>query len=313
MGWYHAHQHAAQKARKTCQTARRYSVTKKQGDNGRISAHAGHLRMKRWFNLKTTASPDGYIKRLDLRTIDGEPADDQDDFVEQLEQHILGYATHENTDLDNVFNAQYHIPNVDRKSLSRRSIERLLAPDPDGGYRTLKGFTGECISHWLYQSFNAPQALTTPKAHSSEPAYDLIAINQAQDQIQVDCIQAKVSAGNASTLVSNGVDKYCELHSGKYDFELAAELHLLARTPTIKKLVLLNGWRRLLLQPDNRDYTIFIAYDGPNPDGPRNQWSAKWATGIPGSSNRRALITMELSDCERFIGRLAERLRANTT
>lgn len=264
--------------------------------------------MRRWFQVCTGISADGSLLCHELRTRNGTMADEVPDFVEQLVDHILGYATHGNVDLDEVFNAYYRIPELDRTALSKRSIERLLAPD--GRYRTLKGFAGECLSHWFYESFAPPLALTSPKAHSSDPAFDLVGIDDLGGTLRTVCVQSKATAGNAGGLVGEAVSKYQQLHTGEFDFQLANELALLARSPAVRSQLAGRPWRTILMTAQSRDYAIVVAYDGTPPLGPRSEWPTNWATAIPGPARRRALITLPLASCDGFIDSLVRGIRA---
>lgn len=268
--------------------------------------------MNRWFKWTYTVSYDGNTQCVHLTTRDGRPADHVEEFTEQLAHHVLGYAMQSNPDLDHIFNGRYQISDMDATSLSRRSVERLLSRNENGEYRVLKGFTGECLSHWAYETFNSPVSITTPKAHSSEPAYDLVALIDTPDGLIAHCAQAKVTAGYAGSMVHGAVNKYQKLHEGNHDYELANEIRLLAQTPSARSHLSNQNWRQLLLDPLRREYAIILAYDGVAPDGPRHTWSSKWAAAIPGPTSRRILITLELDDCNRFIEALGELISANS-
>jgi hypothetical protein len=172
---------------------------------------------------------------------------------------------------------------------------------------------GECLTHWLITSFHGPLALSTPKVHSSDPAFDLVAVNDARGQLQTVCLQSKLTAGNANSLVSDAVEKYDRLHSREFDFELANELWLLAQQPDVRSRLGIQDWRKVLMDPNQRQYAIFVAFDGRAPGGTRSEWSAKWAEKIEGPSDRRLLLTLQLDDCDAFIAEIARMLHASIT
>ena len=149
--------------------------------------------MHRWLTVRAITTS-ALILSIELRSADGRSADQIDDLVDQLADLILGYATSDNPDLDAVMNTRYRFPGFNKKVLERVSVERLTSPENE--YQNLKGFTGESLSHWFYTSFDNPLALSPPKAHSSDPAFDLVALMQKGCTVRVACIQAKTSAGN---------------------------------------------------------------------------------------------------------------------
>ena len=129
-------------------------------------------------------------------------------------------------------NTRYRFPGFNKKVLERVSVERLTSPENE--YQNLKGFTGESLSHWFYTSFDNPLALSPPKAHSSDPAFDLVALMQKGCTVRVACIKTKTSAGNGATLAGAAIAKFKTLQSGRFELELSAELQLLARMPTMR-------------------------------------------------------------------------------
>lgn len=264
--------------------------------------------MRRWFELQSGISSTGLFLRHELRARNGGMADQLPDFVEQLVELIVGYAISDNPDLDAVFNTRYRIPDADSARLSRRSLLRLL--NPCENYRVLKGFTGECLAHWIQESFDPPLAITPPRAHSLEPAFDLVTVTDASGELRTTCFQSKTTAGRASTEAGGAVRKYEKLHRGEYDFELASTLTMLASIPNLRERLVGLDWRNILLDADRRGYGIVIAYDGAPPDGSLSQWPSAWARVIPGIAERRILITLPLTDCNGLIAQLAEDIRA---
>src|SRR4051794_35708554 len=109
--------------------------------------------MQRWFFIKSDLPAHKFLYTHELANHVGCYADQIPDFVDQLVELILGYATCDNPDIDRQFNSRYRIPGASVKALNRQGIEKLLMKDSDGYYRTLMGFTGECLAHWFYQSF----------------------------------------------------------------------------------------------------------------------------------------------------------------
>jgi len=263
--------------------------------------------LNRWLTVKST-SLSALVLSVELRSDDGRSADQIDDLVDQLGDLILGYATSDNPDLDAIMNARYRFPKINGTLLERVSVERLTSPEND--YKTLKGFTGESLSHWFYTTFHNPLAVSTPKAHSSDPAFDLIALMEKGCAVRVACVQAKTSAGNGATLASAAVTKYKSLQSGRFEFELASELRLLARMPAMREKLNGRPWRDVLLDESLRDHVLVIAYDGTAPLGPASEWPGRWAEIVPGIADRRLLITFPLLSCNAFIQRLAEEIRA---
>ncbi len=265
--------------------------------------------MRQWLTVERSITSDGRVQLRQLRTRNGVHVDQLPDFVEQLFKHVLGYAMHSNIDIDNVFDERYDLPKADRDSLARPSVDSLLAQQ-NGLYVTLMGFTGECLAHWTYASFAPPLAITEPKVHSTEPAFDLIAIVKVGKDLRVACIQAKTTTRYASQQVTAAIRKYESLCSREYEFELATELSLLARTPGVREQLAGRNWRLVLMDTNLRDYCIFVVHNGPEPNDHLGRWTEKWEKVIPGAAMRRRLITLPLTDCARLMSVLAERINA---
>src|SRR5436309_3509467 len=127
--------------------------------------------MNEWFTLEAALSADSFFWLWQLRSRSGLPADRIAPFVDQLVEHIVGYAHRTNTSIAGTINARYRVE-VDAIRLARRGLERLLE-DQGGVYRNLMGFAGECLAHWIHQTLAPPLAMSIPKPHSTEPGFDL--------------------------------------------------------------------------------------------------------------------------------------------
>jgi hypothetical protein len=139
-----------------------------------------------------------------------------------------------------------------------------------------------------------------------------VSIVDANGELQTACFQSKTTAGRASTEASGAVGKYEKLHNGAYDFELSSTLHMLAATPNARRRLAGRDWKKILIDPNRRDYGIVITHDGLAPDGERSEWPATWARIIPGAPERRILITLPLTDCNGLMAQLVRGIRART-
>jgi len=250
-------------------------------------------------------SQDGFYLHQNLITLDGRPADQQPEFLSQLGELIMGYATSDNPDLDYVFRTRYRIPDIELQRLQSRSLRRLLAVDNHGICYNLKSFVGECLAHWIHVSFDEPFAITSPRAYSSEPAFDLVSISNEAEGLQTKCIQAKTTSGRAGSEISGAITKYERLHTGLYQFELMNELTMLMHIPNVRTRLMGRDWKGILLDADRRNYAIAVSYDGTPPFGGRSRWPENWAVAIPGSIERRILVNLQVEDCNNFIQHLA--------
>lgn len=269
--------------------------------------------MKRWFTLKQEVSADGLYNLLRLETIDGRASDTIPEFVTQLVEHIWGYAVKENIDLTGRFNAYYAKPSTDAWTPGD-ALERLLAVH-DGVYKPLMGYVGECLAHWLFQTFDPPLLMSEPKIFSADPAWDLIKIMDLvgpPDSFRLGCVQAKVTSGYARARCQEAVDNYKKLHDGIYDTELVNELSMFVRNESIRPHLIDRDWRRILIDPSQREYSIFVAYDGAAPDIFNAAWARGWQNHINTSEHNRILITLPLSDCPTLISDLVSKIRAKS-
>ena len=269
--------------------------------------------MRRWLELVQDTG-DGQMIGYQLVGPDGTTPDSHDAFIEQLTNHLVGYALHHNVTLDGDFDHEFQLPAAINAHLHPESMAPLTGDTYP--YRVLKGFSGECLAHWAYCTIGTKQpgasgtliAISEPKYGSTDPAFDLLAIYRADEDLQVACIQAKVSAGGAAGVAREGAHNYARLHGREFDFSLAGELQLLARRPAIRAHLGTHPWRAVLLQPERFQYVLFVAHDGAPPVGARSEWPGEWAGAIPVAPSQRVLLALPLANCNGLMEALRERL-----
>ena len=265
--------------------------------------------MHEWFRWDQAQVPDRTILIFRLSTLSGQPAEQETDFVDQLAQHIVGYAIQGNVEISDVFLNRYRVTGAEAARLDRESVARLLDRNANGDYIVLQGFVGECLAHWAFRAFWPPVAISEPVFGSTEPAFDLVAVTLVNGEVRTRLIQAKATGGYASANCHLAVDKFHHLHNGReYLFQLASKMRLMAVRPGVTTALAGRDWRDVLLAPDLRDYAIFVAYDGDAPEREGTTWGREWARSIPGGPERRLLITLALSRCDSLIEHLVRRL-----